>query len=218
MHAPHLTYSPRQTSPHQCCDAPAACLFPHATWTPKRRRKRVPQIRRKTGAKGQATGSGEKATRCTKRASTQRENNPVLPQQGPLLTPFFSFRSAPQSTNWESEGAPNQNPRHPLTRATWNPLPESQLRKSLGAPRLTTSLQIGKWVQAQRAAGAERTSDRAAWKDARPARPAPDGKAGPLPAFRRPPACWGALRGSGSPPCGTPGGCGPSPVPRQPVP
>lgn len=218
MHAPRLTYSPRQPSPDQRWHPPAACLFPPSTWTPKRRRKRVSQIQRKTQAKGQATGSGEKGTRCTKRESTQRGTNPMFPLQGPLLTPFFSFRSAPQSTNWESEGAPNQSRRHPLTRATWNPLPESQLRKCLHAPRLNTSLQMGKWIQAQRAAGAERTSDLAAWKDARPARPAPDGKAGPLPAFRRPQACWGALRGSGSPPCGTAGGCDPSPVPRQPVP
>lgn len=55
-------------------------------------------------------------------------------------------------------------------------------------------------------------------KDARPARPAPDGRAGPLPALLQLPACRGALRGPRSTPSRTPGGRSPSPVPRQPAP
>lgn len=50
----------------------------------------------------------------------------------------------------------------------------------------------GKWVQTKPAAGTEHTSDRATGKDARPARPAPDGRASPLPALRRLSACRGA--------------------------
>lgn len=56
-------------------------------------------------------------------------------------------------------------------------------------------------------------------KDARPARPAPDGRAGPLPALLQLPACPGTVRGPRPTPCSTPeGGRSPSPVPRQPAP
>lgn len=149
------------------------------------------------------------------------ENQSNVPIAGASPDPIFSFRSAPQRPNWAREGASSHSPRRPpKPRAPWNPPPgKLQSWKDLGAPSLTPSLhQRGSASKRKGRPGLSTRATELTGKDARPARPAPDGRAGPLPALLQLPACRGALRGPRSTPSRTPGGRSPSPVPRQPAP
>lgn len=69
--------------------------------------------------------------------NTPKVINPMFPLLGPLLTPLFSFRSAPQSAG--KRGAPSPSLRRPpRTRAAQNPTPGNP--QSWKAPHLSPRL------------------------------------------------------------------------------
>lgn len=108
---------------------------------------------------------------------------------GPPPTRVFSFRSAPQSTNGATEGAPSQSPRlHLITRASRNPSPVNGKAGRVSAHLLSPPRCGHRQVSPSETGGRSGTHKRQSCGEGqsapRPARPAPDGRARPLPALR----------------------------------
>lgn len=122
----------------------------------------------------------------------------MFPWRGPPLTPFFLLPERSAEHKLDKGGRPKPKPKASSNNARCLESPSRKMAKLEAFGRTSPHPLVAlmrKWVQAKPAAGKERTNDRATGKDARPARPAPDGRTSPLPAFRRLPACPGASPG-----------------------